>query len=185
MVLVWIIAGMIAAGIAGFAVTTLTGGKTPTPGQSPAGLTSSAAASSTSGGRGAPSVSGSASSSSAAARSASSSAGAAASSAQGTSQPASTSALRTRGYLPAGERVRVREPPLVRVSVSGPGLVYVRGPEADADADRSSTDIDAADHARDYGTPNVRHPQLRRRPHPRRRAQNHPHRHPRLGNCPR
>ena len=97
MVLVWIIAGMIAAGIAGFAVTTLTGGKTPTPGQSPAGLTSSAAASSTSGGRGAPSVSGSASSSSAAARSASSSAGAAASSAQGTSQPASTSASAPAG----------------------------------------------------------------------------------------
>jgi hypothetical protein len=31
MVLVWIIAGMIAAGVAGFAVTTLAGGKTPAP----------------------------------------------------------------------------------------------------------------------------------------------------------
>ena len=93
MVLVWIIAGMIAAGIAGFAVTTLTGGKTPTPSQSPAGLTSSAAESSTSG---APSVSGSASSS-AAARSASASASAAASSAPGTSQPASAP-----GSAPAG-----------------------------------------------------------------------------------
>ncbi len=92
MVLVWIIAGMIAAGVAGFAVTSLTGGKTPTPGQSPAGLTSSAAAS-TAGGRGAPGVSGSASSSSSAAsRSASSPASAAASSTQGTSQPASASA---------------------------------------------------------------------------------------------
>ena len=93
MVLVWIIAAMIAAGIAGFAVTTLTGGKTPTPSQSPAGLTSSAAASSTSG---APGVSGSASSS-AAARSASASASAAASSAPGTSQPASAP-----GSAPAG-----------------------------------------------------------------------------------
>jgi len=92
MVLVWIIAGMIAAGAAGFAVTSLTGGKTPTPGQSPAGLTSSAAAS-TAGGRGAPGVSGSASSSSSAAsRSASSPASAAASSTQGTSQPTSASA---------------------------------------------------------------------------------------------
>ena len=92
MVLVWILAGMIAAGVAGFAVTTLTGGSKPTPTPSPAGLTSSAAASSTSGGRGAPGVSGSASSSSAASRSASSSASAAASSFQGTSQPASAPA---------------------------------------------------------------------------------------------
>ena len=90
MVLVWIIAGMIAAGVAGFAVTSFAGGSTPTPSQSPAGLTSSAAAS-TAGGRGAPGVSGSASSSSSssASRSASSSASAASSSFQGTSQPAS------------------------------------------------------------------------------------------------
>ena len=93
MVLVWIVAGVIAAGVAGFAVTSLTGGHTPAPSQSPAGLTSSAAASSTSGGRGAPGAPGSASSSSsAAARSASSSASAASSSSQGTSQPASASA---------------------------------------------------------------------------------------------
>ena len=91
MVLVWIIAGMIAAGVAGFAVTSFAGGSTPAPSQSPAGLTSSAAAS-TAGGRGAPGVSGSASSSSAAAPSASSSASAAASSSQGTSQPASAPA---------------------------------------------------------------------------------------------
>ena len=87
MVLVWIIAGMIAAGIAGFAVTSFAGGSTPAPSQSPAGLTSSAATS-TAGGRGAPGVSGSASSSPAASRSASSPASAAASSFQGTSQPA-------------------------------------------------------------------------------------------------
>ena len=87
MVLAWIIAGMIAAGVAGFAVTSFAGGSTPAPSQSPAGLTSSAAAS-TAGGRGAPGVSGSASSSSAASRSASSPASAAASSFQGTSQPA-------------------------------------------------------------------------------------------------
>ena len=91
MVLVWIIAGMIAAGIAGFAVTSFAGGSTPAPSQSPAGLTSSAATS-TAGGRGAPGVSGSASSSSAASRSASSPASAAASSFQGTSQPASAPA---------------------------------------------------------------------------------------------
>ena len=90
MVLVWIIAGMIAAGVAGFAVTSFAGGSTPAPSQSPAGLTSSAA--STAGGRGAPGVSGSASSSSSASRSASSSASAAASSFQGTSQSASASA---------------------------------------------------------------------------------------------
>ena len=92
MVLVWIIAGVIAAGVAGFAVTTLTGGKTPTPTPSPAGLTSSAAASSTSGGGGTPGVSGSASSSSSASRSVSSSASTGASSSQGTSQSASASA---------------------------------------------------------------------------------------------
>ena len=91
MVLVWIIAGMIAAGVAGFAVTSFAGGSTPAPSQSPAGLTSSAAAS-TAGGRGAPGVSGSASSSSAASRSASSPASAPASSFQGTSQPASAPA---------------------------------------------------------------------------------------------
>ena len=91
MVLVWIIAGMIAAGVAGFAVTSFTGGSTPTPSQSPAGLTSSAAAS-TASGRVAPGVSGSASSSSAASRSAPSSASAASSSFQGTSQPTSASA---------------------------------------------------------------------------------------------
>jgi hypothetical protein len=62
--------------------------------------------------------------------------------------------IRTRGYLPVGERIRVREPPRVRLAVADPGLVYIRGPEADADADRISTDIDAADHARDYGTHN-------------------------------
>ena len=150
MVLVWIIAGMIAAGIAGFAVTTLTGGKTPTPSQSPAGLTSSAAASSTSG---APrrvwlrvllgcrpervrlgerrSVIG-----------------------PGHVSAGQRAGIRTRGYLPVGERIRVREPPRVRLAVADPGLVYIRGPEADADADRISTDIDAADHARDYGTHN-------------------------------
>ncbi len=90
MVLVWIIAGMIAAGVADFAVTSFAGGSTPAPTQSPAGLTSSAA--STAGGRSAPGVSGSASSSSAASRSASSPASAAASSFQGTSQPASAPA---------------------------------------------------------------------------------------------
>ncbi len=90
MVLVWIIAGMIAAGVAGFAVTSLVGGSTPAPTQSPAGLTSSAA--STAAARSAPAASGSASSSSAASRSASSPASAAASSSQGTSQPASGSA---------------------------------------------------------------------------------------------
>ena len=93
MVLVWIIAGMIAAGVAGFAVTSFTGGSTPAPSQSPAGLTSSAAASSTSGGRGTPGVSGSPSAS----RSASSSASAAASSAQGTSQPANVPAPASAG----------------------------------------------------------------------------------------
>jgi hypothetical protein len=92
MVLVWIIVGMIAAGVAGFAVTSFVGGSTPTPTPSPAGLTSSAPGS-TSGGRGgAPGVSGSASSSSSASRSASSSASAASSSSQGTSQPTSASA---------------------------------------------------------------------------------------------
>ena len=97
MVLVWIIAGMIAASAAGYAVTSFTGGSTPTPSQSPAGLTSSAAASSTSGARGAPGVSGSGSSSSSASRSASFSASAAASSSQGTFQSASAPASASAG----------------------------------------------------------------------------------------
>ena len=141
MVLVWIIAGMIAAGIAGFAVTSFTGGSTPAPGQSPAGLTSSAATS-TAGGRGAPGVSGSASSSSAASRSASSLGERRSVIVPGHIAAGDRACLRIPAYLPAGERVRVPEPPLVRLPVPDPGLTHLQGPDPDADHISTDTDTD-------------------------------------------
>ena len=168
MVLVWIIAGMIAAGIAGIAVTSFTGGSTPTPGQSPAGLTSSAATS-TAGGRGAPGGSASASSSSAASRSVSSPASAAASSSQGTSQPASAPASASR--VPA-------EPPRPE-----PPLVRSPSPTSASPTSKAPTPTPTTS----APTPTEHPPQHRHRrapPRPRRRAQHHPHRYPRLGTLP-
>ena len=54
-----------------------------------------------------------------------------------------------RAYIPVSERIRVPEPPLVRFSVADPGLATSSARHADAD--HISTDIDAAEHARDYG----------------------------------
>ena len=130
----WIIADMIAAGVAGFAVTSFAEGKTPAPGQSPAGLTSSAPAS-TAGGRGAPSVSGSASSSSSASRSASSPASAAASSSQGTSQPASASASASvhKSSSPSASPSARSSSASPSPSPPRPRLAYNRVPDADTD----------------------------------------------------
>ena len=51
-------------------------------------------------------------------------------------------------------RVRVPESPLVPLSVSDHGPAHVQGPDADADADHSTTDIGTADYGTaDYGTP--------------------------------
>ena len=63
--------------------------------------------------------------------------------------------IHARECIPVGERVRVPEPPLVRLSVSDPdlGLAYILGPE-DADADHISTDIGTAEHAPIFGTCN-------------------------------
>ena len=139
MVLVWIIAGMIAASVAGFAVTSFAGGSTPAPSQSPAGLTSSAAAS-TAGGRGAPGVSGSASP------------------LLGCLPdhvlPGERRSIIVPGHVAAGERaclripayipvgVRVPEPPLVRLPVPDLGLAHVQGPDPDADHISTDTDTD-------------------------------------------
>ena len=58
--------------------------------------------------------------------------------------------------------VRVAESPLVPLSVSDLGTSYVQGPDADADADHSSTDIGTADHRTpDFGTADLRAPDLR------------------------
>ena len=145
MVLMWIIAGMIAAAVAGFAVTSFAGGSTPTPSQSSAGLTSSAAAS-TAGGRGAPGLSGSASAS----QSASSSACAATSSSQSQGASQSASACASAQILVA---VGVPERPiLARLPVSVPdfGLGYIRVPDTDADANHIGAG--PAEHIHVFGT---------------------------------
>ena len=184
MVLVWIIVGMIAAGVAGFAVTSFVGGSTPTPTPSPAGLTSSAPGS-TSGGRGgAPGVSGSASSSSAAAPSASSSASAASSSSQGTTQSASASASARASQSASRPRVPrsspspspTSAPPTSKAPTPTPtpttapptSAPPTSAPPTSAPPTSAPADLRTADsrHPR-LRHLQLRHLQLRHRPHPR------------------
>ena len=194
MVLVWIIVGMIAAGVAGFAVTSFVGGSTPTPTPSPAGLTSSAPGS-TSGGRGgAPGVSGSASSSSAAARSASSSASAASSSSQGTTQPASASASarasQSASASPSHRSSPSPSPTSAPTTSKAPTPTPTPTTAPPTSAPPTSAPPTSAPPTSAPRPPHprprhlqLRHLQLRHRPHPRRRAQDHPHRHPLLRSC--
>ena len=65
--------------------------------------------------------------------------------------------IRIRACLLFADRIRVPEPPFVRLPVSDPdlGLAYIQGPDADADADHISTDIGAAEHTGVFGIRNL------------------------------